>query len=82
MSRSMLLSLYVFKHKNVSWFVKGILLIFQGAGGVGKVVADWMVHGHAPGNMLHFEVTLFRKNLLLRQKRIFIILGSKIHQSS
>ncbi|XP_059094431.1 pyruvate dehydrogenase phosphatase regulatory subunit, mitochondrial-like [Tigriopus californicus] len=31
----------------------------QGAGGVGKVTADWMVRKHPPGNMLSFEVQRF-----------------------
>merc|ERR1719296_664408 len=31
----------------------------QGAGGVGKAVADWIVTGKPPGNMLQFEVQRF-----------------------
>lgn len=31
----------------------------QGAGGVGKVVADWIASGHPPGSMLDFEVSRF-----------------------
>ena len=31
----------------------------QGAAGVGKAVADWMVKGHPPGDMLQFEVQRF-----------------------
>merc|ERR1719154_241974 len=31
----------------------------QGAGGVGKAVADWIVKGYPPGNMLEFEVQRF-----------------------
>ena len=31
----------------------------QGAGGVGKAVADWIVKGYPPGDMLNFEVQRF-----------------------
>jgi len=31
----------------------------QGAGGVGKAVADWIVKGYPPGDMLQFEVQRF-----------------------
>ena len=31
----------------------------QGAGGVGKVVAEWICEGHAPGNVLKFELQRF-----------------------
>jgi len=31
----------------------------QGAGGVGKAVADWIVKGYPPGEMLQFEVQRF-----------------------
>ena len=35
------------------------LLFFQGAGGVGKVLADWIVDDRPPGNLLDFEATRF-----------------------
>ena len=31
----------------------------QGAAGVGKAVADWVIKGYPPGDMLHFEVQRF-----------------------
>ena len=51
---------------------------FQGAGGVGKVTAKWIVDGHPPGNMLNFEVQRFTKlhnNARYLRERTYEVVG-------
>jgi pyruvate dehydrogenase phosphatase regulatory subunit len=50
----------------------------QGAGGVGKVVADWICKGRPPGNMLKFEVQRFtnlHNNPRFLHERTFEVVG-------
>jgi pyruvate dehydrogenase phosphatase regulatory subunit len=50
----------------------------QGAGGVGKAVADWMALGRSPGNMLNFELQRFtnlHNNPRFLYERTFEVVG-------